>query len=313
MGWWISSKRSKSRRKPTGGARRAKPKRKADPQRRAAMWRGAMWLVLIGGIVAGAWFGQRALIEHIGQRRAAEPVRVELTDAPAWLGERRLAALRDAVAGAIAADPLDQASLRRAVEALAANPWVEQVHRVTRAGAGRIVAAASYRQPVALIGARDGFHLVDRAGHRLPGVYAYQELRALGLPAITGVRAAPPAQGHAWPGEDVRAGIALALQIAAEPWAGQVRGIDVANYRGRAQHGYPHLTLITARGAVRWGRAVGQEEIYEPPADQKLAMLREVQQSYGSIDANGQTVDVYLDTPMIHADAAAPRYTSDRE
>jgi len=309
MGWWLTNNKTKAKRKPAKrNTRRGEP----DPARRARMLRATTWALVIGGIVVGGWFAQTRLADHVAQQRGARVV-VELQDAPTWLGEQRLAPMRAAVAQAASDNPLDQASLQRAVDALTAEPWVDAVRQIRRDDHGRIIVTAAYRQPVALVGARDGFHLVDKVGHRLPGVYAYQELKMLGLPAITGVRAAPPTEGEVWTGEDVRAGIVLAMRLAGEPFFKQVRGIDVANHRGRAKHGYPHITLITAKGAVRWGRAVGAEEIYEPPADQKLAMLRQVHGSYGSIDAGGQVVDVYLDAPMIHAAANNARYTSGRE
>lgn len=308
MGWWIRGQSGQSKRKP---ASKAKSRSAADPSRRAARWRAVLWVVVVAGVGAGLYFGQTMLVDRVGNQHAAQ-VHVELVNAPAWMGENRLEGLRRTVRDAVTADPLDQASLEQAAAEFNANAWVERVVRIHRLDYGKVTVEAVYRQPVALVGARDGFHLVDHLGHRLPGVYPYEQLKQLGLPAITGVRAAPPNEGDMWPGQDVQAGITLAMRLAREPFAKQVRGIDVANYDGRSQHGYPHLTLITTAGAVRWGRAVGREEIYEPPADEKLAMLRRVNQSHGSIDAGGQVVDVYLDTPMIHA-AGTTRYTSMRE
>jgi len=311
MGFFLFGKgksKSKTKRKPKrdwargGGA-------SWDPQNTRRTARAAVTAIVLIGLAVGAYFGQDYLKQRVTAQQATL-VSVQLQDVPAWLGESRAVDIERTVAAIVDPDPLHRGSLERAAEVLADNAWIEKVRRIERGFDGRVLVHLRYREPVALVGARDGFHLVDARARRLPGVYPYEQVESLGLPAITGVRAAPPAEGQAWAGQDVQAGLKLAMLLSDTPWAAQVRSVDVANHAGRADRSYPHLSVLTRRGTVRWGRTPGEESIYEPPVDEKLAMLERIAESYrGSIDAGGRVVDVFLDTPMIHS-ASAVRYTS---
>ncbi|MEL7087764.1 MAG: hypothetical protein AAGL98_04880, partial [Planctomycetota bacterium] len=55
---------------------------------------------------------------------------VQLADAPAWMDGPLRELLKREVALEVADDPLDRGSLRRAVEALDAQPWVASVTQV---------------------------------------------------------------------------------------------------------------------------------------------------------------------------------------
>jgi len=311
MGLFLFGKsKGKSKRKSA-----AKPKRnwatgsKAETRSTMRLARPLLVMLLVGGMAVGFYYGRDFLMRQIATQQA-RAVQVDLVDVPVWLGEARAQQITEAIAAVIDPDPLNRDSLDRAAELLRDNPWIDHVDRIERDFNNRVVVHLSYREPVALIGARDGFHLVDGEGRRLPGVYPYDQVETLGLPAITGVRAAPPAEGHAWTGYDVKAGLKLAKLLSQSRWAAQVRAVDVANYDGRADRSYPHLSIITRQGTVRWGRAPGDEGVYEPDVSQKLAMLQRIADSYaGSIDAGGRVVDVFLDSPMIHS-ATSVRYTS---
>ncbi len=316
MGWFLpSGKKSKKR-------GQGKPSRKwAQNATRAAAGPASRWrwarraaaVVAVAGLGVGAWLGYAPLRDHVAARAAhatAGDLRVRLNNVPPWMRPEQVQRIVDEVAYRAGPDPLDRAALADAVAYLEREAWVRAVNSVQRHDRGVIDVHATWRHPAALIGARDGFHLIDPDGVRLPGVYGYDQLEALGLTAITGVAAAPPAQGATWPGNDVQAGLALAKLLAGRPFADQVRAVDVSNYAGRADDAYPHISLITRDGMVRWGRAPGEAGIYEPDAPRKLAMIQRVAERYGGrIDANGQTVDVYLDTPLIHPTRRA-RYTS---
>jgi len=319
MSWFLPSTRRK------GGKRKSKPARKwADrsggDEPAPGRWRRrakVMAIVLaVGGLTAGAWLGYGPLREQVAGRRTAaareQAPRVHLRELPAWMrrGEARRIAGR--VAELAGDNPLDRQALADAADYLQAEAWVKRVNHVRRRADGTIEVHADWRQPVALVGARDGYHLISASGVRLPGVYDHSQLADLGLTAITGVQAAPPLQGRAWPGEDVQAGLKMVKLLAGQRFGDQVRGVDVTNYAGRADADYPHISLVTAEGMVRWGRAPGEAGIYEPNVPEKLDMLRRVAARYdGRIDAGGQTVDVYLDTPLIHPSGRA-RYTSSR-
>lgn len=297
MGWFLFGNTKKSRKR-KGAA--SKGKRKLPW---LAMARMILALALLGGFAAGWFFGYRFLAEQVGAERAVETLTVVLDSPPAWLSDTRRNALTDLLLDGLDPDPLNHDSLQKAAERLANNPWVQSVERLVRKPGGVILVYATYRKPMALVAARDGYHLVDATGHRLPGVYPFEQLRSLGLMAIIGVTAAPPAEGDRWSGRDIDAALKLIELLSAQPFAPQVRAVDVSNHAGRIDDSKPQLRLITERGMIRWGRAPGEEGVYEPDAARKLRMLSEVARetkSRGLIDANGCIVDVFHDTPMIH-------------
>jgi hypothetical protein len=181
-------------------------------------------------------------------------------------------------------------SLRVAAMALREEPWIERVNGVRRGADGRVWIDASYRRPVALVRGRDAYRLVDASGVRLPGLYAASQAEAVGLPVIVGCTAAAPVPGEAWPSDALRAGLALIAWIDEEPFAEEVTAIDVA---GRDTRGRLRLAMLTAAGGrVTWGLPPGQELAVEPDAHRKLELVRHVHRTYGSIDADGQRVDV---------------------
>ncbi len=321
MGWFIRSTKKTNKR--TGKAARqtqSKTKPPRDPDQTARMLRRTGMIAGALALVVGLYFGQNWLQKQVATSQAAMP-QVVLVDLPVWMRPAATEEITRTVAATVDPDPLNQQSLQVAADALSQNAWIENVQRITRGYDGRVEVHATYRTPVAVIRAADGFHLVDVSATKLPGVYAFSQLEALGLPVITGVRQAPPAEGWTWMGEDARAGLALAMMIVNEPVARQVKAIDVTNYAARRDRRKPQIKLLTVldrdsnpfnNPGVGWGRPVGEEGIYEPAAQQKMRMLRRVHRQYGSIDAGGQIVDVFADTPMIHP-APLVQYTSGRD
>jgi hypothetical protein len=307
MSWFIRSHK-KSKRPKASKAKRDWKKKQAeyDPQRTWRILRTTGMMVLAVGLIVGAVFAQRWLAGQVAGDRAALP-EVVLIDAPAWMRPNTTEQIRQTVAATVNPNPLDQQSLAAATEALGRIAWIEQVQRVTRSYDGRIEVLAVYRSPVAVVEARDGYHLIDVAAVKLPDVYTAGQLDDLHLPVIAGVRHAPPAEGYAWSGEDVRAGLKLAMLLSGEPMIRQVKAIDVSNHAARRSNAEPQIKLLTRRDGdddptnnpgVAWGRAPGAEGVYEPPAAQKVLMLRRVLRQHGSIDAGGQIVSVLSDTPM---------------
>lgn len=295
MGWFLTrdSKGRKGRgakRTTRGKGGRAKP---WDPQRTLL---GLTVLGLLGLAVAlgiGWRYGEDALERYVARTHASEVEAndVVLVDRPAWMAEAVREELAALVAEQVDANPLDTHSLRDAVDALARSPWVKQVRQVRRVQGGEVLVAANYREPVAIVEALDGYHLVDEEGVELPGLYMDYQVQDLGLPLIEGASAGPAGAGKIWPDMGVRAGVDLVELLATEPYAGQIEAVDVSQ---RDRRGRVRLMLRTAGGLVRWGLPVGEERTIEPEAARKLDWLRQVAaQHNGRIDAGGKVVDVY--------------------
>lgn len=312
MGWFLTS--DKNAKKKKGGSRTAKrsaKKRQWDPARTLRRMKIAGGVAVIGALAAGFHFGETALRDHVAGQRISEP-RVLLVDTPSWMSRRIARDVRSIVARRLSGDPFDGESLHHSASQLADSAWVRRVDRLVRRPDGVVEVHAEYRDPLALIRARDGYHLVDGRAVRLPLIYSSQTVERIDLPVIVNVDRAPPQAGHRWPGGDVRAGLALARLVASQLWRHQVLAVDVANHAGRVDKSRPHLALLTDQGRVLWGRAPGEERFYEPDARVKLGHIRRVRRNFnGRIDAGGKIVDVSGDD-VVTFPGGSVRYTSSR-
>lgn len=294
MGWFLT----RNKRKTTKRGKRKRPSRSTspkpwNPQRTLAGLKAVGAAMLCLALVAGWVYGEKALRVYATLTQS-DPVSlddVDLVDAPAWMSGAVRQELALVVADRVSSNPLDREGLASAATALAHNPWVFEVRQVRRAARGKVEVRATYRQPFAVVEARDGYHLIDGQGVRLPGLYFRDQVDQLEMPLVTGVETAPPAApGQRWPGEQVEAALSLITLLEGEPYADQVEAYDVSE---RDRRGRLRMALLTRRGMVRWGLPPGQEHSVEPSARVKLDRLREVVANRGSIDAGGFIVDIY--------------------
>jgi hypothetical protein len=309
MGWFLTSSKPRGQRggKARKSSRNAATRKPWNPQRTLVGLQAlALGLAVVG--VATAWrYGEQALCHYVARQadaaarhRAAmgrveggpeaQAVTVRLDDAPSWMSPRLRETLGELVRRVVDHDPMDQRCLATAVRVLNDNPWVLSVQRVERGPGGVVQVRATYREPLAVIEARDGYHLVDAAAVRLPDVYNREEVRSLGLPMVVGVESAPPSAGRPWQGEQVEAALELARLLVNEPYVTQIRAIDAGQ---RDALGRVRLALLTDRGMVRWGLPPGSERGIEPDAAVKKRWLDQVYNRYGSIDNGGNVVDIY--------------------
>ena len=257
-------------------------------------------------VAAGCWFWpitEQWLDRYVATHRSGGVTarQAVLADAPLWMGRSIRARLREAVVEVATNNPLDPRSLLDAASSLERIAWIERVHQVRRTFDGRVVVHADYRTPVAAARSRHGFHLVDRHGVRLPGLYLRHAAKSLGLPLIVGSSQPLPDVGKRWSGKELLAAISLAQLLAGEPYTDQVEAIDVG---GRDPTGSVHLVLRTAQGLVRWGLPPGLECPIEPDAKKKKLLLAQVASQHGgSIDAGGRIVDIYDGNIFIHTSA----------
>jgi hypothetical protein len=314
MGWFLTKKKS-------GTSKRRKPSVPVrpdwDPQRTLRAVRVILSIAVLVGLGAAWYYGQAGLRRYVSRQTAVlvTPQNVVLADAPRWMSPKLREELQVVVAAPISPDPLDQTSLARAAAALRGNPWVNRVEQLHRYPDGRVVVRAEYRQPIAVVESREGYHLVDAQGVQLPGLYNQGQLKALGMPVIVGVAAPPPPPGRYWGGEELKAGLALVQFLAGEPYLNQVKAIDVGQRDSRDR---VRLSLLARQGGVvHWGLPPGQEQAVETPAAVKKQWLAEVYKTRGSIDAGGKivtlyTAQVFVHTPVADDPASQVRYTSSR-
>lgn len=299
MGWLlIQRKGGKASRKPRGSSIDPRP---WNPASTLANFEALAAVAVLAAIVVGWRFAESALSRYVHQRELPRigAHQVDLSDAPRWMSPRLRKELQAEAAKVASGDPLDADALERVVERLGQNPWVERVKRVQRMPQGRLRVLADYREPAATVQTPEGFRLVDIAGVHLPGLYREEQVPELALPRIVGVAKEPGPLGQVWPGEDIRAGLALVRLLRREPYMTQIVTFDVGQRYARDRI---RLALHTRRGQVVWGSPPGQELAMEPDAAQKKRRLDEIRndrRSAGAIDAGGRVV--LIDGPMILA------------
>ncbi len=305
MGWFLQANKSKK------SGRKSSRSKKSDAMLVFAPknWdaeRTLTGLRILGGftaiiIIALVWQWSEGRLEDYVAKNQSQIIHaqsVELMDAPAWMSPLLGEQLRKQVASELAANPMDIKSLNRAVASLQANPWVEQVHRITRTRDHQVKVYADYRQPVAMIQSQHGYHPIDAQQHLLPGLYLENQLKQVGLPVITGVRPTVTPMGQVWKDQALSAGLDLVYMIKRQPWADQVKAVDVS---GRDVRGRIRLSIHTQQGGkVRWGFAPGQVHPIEVTDAAKLSALAGLYQRCGMIDAGGHTVDVFTQTVLVH-------------
>lgn len=289
MGWFLSSKKTKKKKK------RGKKKAAWDPQRTLAGLKvlGAIAAVVGAGAIWRA--GEVALVGYATEHRgvAINESLVELSDAPSWIEGKLGEAMKEQVALVVRSDPFYGRGLTDAAAVMLMNPWVASVEQVRRTPTG-VVVEATYREPLAMVQARDGFHVIDTEGVRLSGPAFWQALEPSGLPLISNVTVAPPSElGMKWEGAEVEAGVELVKLLRHEPFAGQITAYDVGQRDPRT--GKLCLVLQTDEGGVVWGRPPGDAwAVAEVSTNEKMDRLRRLAETYlGRIDAGGRVVWIH--------------------
>jgi hypothetical protein len=302
MGWFLT-KSSKRKSKGKGKQRSAAGSFFShwEPHHTVLTLKLSAAAIALAGVGFGWVYGKAALTDYVSRthQRVVKASDVALVDVPTvWQTKGTLDRVRTLVADRIQPDPLDQPSLTAAVRALEGDPIVHRAPQVRRGSEGRVVVRASYRTPIALLEARDGYHLVDAAGTRLsPHPYYREQLshdRLDQFPVIGWVDGTSPRRpGARWEAEHVQASLALIRLLGEELKGGLFAQIQAVDASQRDSRGRLRLKLITHRGEILWGFPPGKERAIEPSAEVKVQRLRRLASSYGGrIDADGRYVEI---------------------
>ena len=272
--------------------------------RPAGTWRRTAALLGWSASLAAVVWGMVRLEREAHAPRPDVPCELEWVDLPVWLMNdssgrilRAIAAAADPGAGVALGDP---DLCRRITEGLQRSPWVAEVQRVSKQADGRIRVRALYREPFALVEVNGSAYLIDRAGVRLPVRYDVAKVEDHYWNdwfCVVGVADDIPAEGAAWGGADLAAGLRLIefLKEAAArgevPFRSSLRKIDVANYKLRQDKldGELRIRTVYPAGYINWGLPPGEEYNIEASAGRKLEMLRALYKERGELP------DVILD------------------
>jgi hypothetical protein len=168
------------------------------------------------------------------------------------------------------------------------SPWVRAVTDLelvypTAERPGKIRAALTLREPVALVEIGCDCYLTDFDGLRLGEPYDAEAQAWFGVPRIVGVRAGykVPRPGEPWRQRDVVHGIAVARilwreRIQLEFPHRRIDAIDVSNVDGRVDRRASEVDLISGGRVFEWGRAPYSSGAQVLPLERKLENLRRV-------------------------------------
>ncbi|MEM7314211.1 MAG: hypothetical protein AAF497_13770 [Planctomycetota bacterium] len=229
---------------------------------------------------------------------------IEITPQPAWITQSNVAA-ESANAGGLSGLSVRQPDLTVVVsQAFRMHAWVKSVNHVTKRHPARVLVDLTYRQPVAMVEipysespTGIGRLPVDIEGVLLPTADFTAQLAKNYLRISAGdTTPASNIAGTAWGDERVHG----AAQVAAflTPHHLNFGLTKITAYRGpqRIQGKNDLYYVLRSREGttIIWGRAPGDEQAGEPPAEQKLTRLAEYIQQHGSlmVDHPGQTIDL---------------------
>lgn len=293
---------------------------------------------LVAGAVIGM---RRLELRVLGGKHGAVPTRVEvvLADIPEWMPSE-LARQITASLSPGRPQYFDASLTREVYERATGCPWIRRVDGVVKRPGrspqtGVLEVRAEYRRAYAQVqtesspAAPGHVYVVDREGVRLPahqipryvmprlnadgqanGVVCFLDKGEAPLRAkiasihyitIQGVTAPAPAVGHAWTGNDIRAGLDLIALVASRPYANQISAVDVRNHDGRISRGEPHLRMYAqigegGRTVIKFGRFPMPGGDYEILPQRKLEYLDlYVAKNHGLLAGVDSTLDLRCD------------------
>ncbi|MEZ6061503.1 MAG: hypothetical protein R3C19_14250 [Planctomycetaceae bacterium] len=278
-----------------------KTKSAASPtmSQRAARWLFRPWRLVVAATVALSllfWPQFRQKLPKL-EGRPEYQVSVEqitVTPPPRWvppdLVEQvfRRAGLADAPLSL-----LDPTLSERIAAAFYTHPWIDDVQRVRKDFPAHVVVEVTYRRPVAMVQAVDGYYPVDALGHVLPPQdFTMADLER--YPIIEQVSSVPVGGlGEAWGDPAVTGAAQLADVLISQDsdgrsWWKAMELRAILAPLGAAPNAQPEdleYQIRTAGGSrVLWGRSPHTQHPGELTVEQKLQRMIAYHRDFGSFD-----------------------------
>jgi hypothetical protein len=276
-----------------------------------ALWRCAVHVMIGLTLAAGMVALFRFCRQYVDQRMAypTRPPRLVLANRPPWMSDFLADQIIRTAQPIGLRSAFDRQVLAEAAGSLKSNPWIRQITQVRRtfdeAPGDSVELDCVYRAPAALVKWGQSFWLVDDQAVELPEQYSQDQLPKIIFAAdgkvniriIDGVSHPSVESGRTWPGEDLAGGLQVAELLAAQPYAEQIRQIDVSNFAGRRDRRAAQIVLVTQFGTqIRWGRPPGGRDGFAEIAPaSKLAALQKVFDQTGRVDAGRPWIDIRFD------------------
>jgi hypothetical protein len=275
------------------------------------LWRCAVHIMIGLTLAAGMVALFRFCREYVDQRLSypARPPKLVLANRPAWMSDFLADQIIRTAQPIGLRSSFDRSVLAEAADSLKPNPWIRQINQVRRtfdqAPGDSVELDCEYRAPAALVRSGPSYWLVDDQAVELPEHYSQDQLPKIifaadgkvNLRIIQGVSHPAVDSGQTWPGDDLAGGLQLAELLAGQPYAEQIRQIDVSNFGGRRDRRAAQIVLITQFGTqIRWGQAPGRRDGFaEIPPTAKLAAMQSVFDQTGRVDAGQAWLDIRFD------------------
>jgi hypothetical protein len=176
--------------------------------------------------------------------------------------------------------------------------WLDDVEvEVTH---DRVFVKAHWRKPVALLTRGSSKFYVDTD----LVVLDYMPMAHLPIVEISGVKMGlPPTPGERFDRDDLAAAVKLVDLLSRvdagfnpkNPLLEQIARIDVDNYKGRKNHGKPHVLIYSKDGTeILWGAEIGEwAKHLEASDEQKLAKLYGYYTRFGSLSAGAKYINLH--------------------
>lgn len=215
-----------------------------------------------------------------------------------WMNAEQRAGLEQVALKLLSGNPFDRQSLERTQSALANTGWFADGPWLKRFENGVVVVSGVWRVPAAAVRTPSGDRLVATGGEVLAPLYPQGRSR---MPIISGVRAAEPSLGEAWPGGEVQAGLALLAFLRPMPGFDHIASVDVSQFVSSKR-----LSLVTISGGrILWGGPPGEFLPGQAPATTKRQRLAAVYQQFGQLDAGRPEIDVRSEDGVYTTDTTA--------
>lgn len=281
---------------------------------------GAVFLLL--GLAALIYLGMRPLRERATrtltesaatiefrwpQIVSRDPSRPAMTWIPREWQEKLLTDARATVGAR--PDPLDPSVLSSLRDSLDASGWFEKTPMVRRDRATGIVIEGEWRTPAAVVrytatpGAAPELLWLSTNAFPMPKVAEPGRARPK---VLENPASGPPTNANGgvnfnapWTGDDINAGLDLLALVAAQPWAGQIAGVDLSEFTTKES-----LTLTTTFGTrVVWGGPPSKPRFGDTPTKDKLRHIATLFGDTRRVDGGHPTV--YVDSAYLMFDRSA--------
>ena len=293
MGWFLSSKNAKGKKK---SKRKASADPKWDPHRTLLGVKIAGFAGVVFAVALGWHFGTERLHAYIGKQHS-QPVAAQdiiFSENPIHLSPDKINRLRTQLADIIGPNPLDRGALLEAANMLRERKdLVRELRQIRRNPDGTVSIDLSFRIPSAIVlmrnsakeGAfsKDGYHVIDDMGFHMDGPRTKKELAHLKVPAIHGVKSKNrPAKAYGrfnLNGTDIAAGLDLIKLLRDKPAYDVIESISVDSTDASGRTRLVIKTLLPTSNAdpmpcyIVWGLPPGQERGVEPDPDIKIKAL----------------------------------------